>query len=70
MKTLTMETVLKSVKEYFLMTVGMMLYSFGWIGCILPVKERAAVRRAFRSWCAARSGRSAWTSRSVRWSSC
>ena len=36
MKTLTMETVLKSVKEYFLMTVGMMLYSFGWIGCILP----------------------------------
>ena len=38
MKTLTMETVLKSVKEYFLMTVGMMLYSFGWIGCILPVK--------------------------------
>ena len=38
MKTLTIETVLKSVKEYFLMTVGMMLYSFGWIGCILPVK--------------------------------
>jgi uncharacterized membrane-anchored protein YitT (DUF2179 family) len=24
------------IKEYFLMTVGMFLYSFGWIGCIVP----------------------------------
>lgn len=24
------------VREYFLMTVGMFLYAFGWIGCILP----------------------------------
>ncbi|MDE7077707.1 MAG: YitT family protein, partial [Alistipes sp.] len=24
------------VKEYFLMTAGMFLYAFGWIGCILP----------------------------------
>ena len=24
------------IKEYFLMTVGMFLYAFGWIGCILP----------------------------------
>lgn len=37
MKVLTMESVLKTVKEYFLMAIGMMLYSFGWIGCILPV---------------------------------
>ena len=38
MKTLTFETVLKTIKEYFLMALGMMLYSFGWIGCIMPVK--------------------------------
>ena len=38
MKPLTFETVLRTVKEYFLMTLGMMLYSFGWIGCIMPVK--------------------------------
>ena len=31
-----MEQVLKTFKEYFLMTVGMMLYSFAWIGCIMP----------------------------------
>ncbi len=24
------------IKEYFLMVVGMFIYSFGWIGCILP----------------------------------
>ena len=24
------------IKEYFLKTVGMFLYAFGWIGCILP----------------------------------
>lgn len=24
------------IKEYFLMVVGMFLYSFGWIGCIVP----------------------------------
>ena len=28
--------VLKGVKEYFIMTVGMFLYSFGWIGCVMP----------------------------------
>lgn len=33
---ITLELVLKTVKEYFLMFFGMMLYSFGWIGCILP----------------------------------
>lgn len=38
MKPLTFETVMRTVKEYFLMTLGMMLYSFGWIGCIMPVK--------------------------------
>ena len=36
MKPITMEQVLKTFKEYFLMTVGMMLYSFAWIGCIRP----------------------------------
>ena len=28
--------ILYSVKEYLLMTFGMFLYSFGWIGCIVP----------------------------------
>ena len=27
-----------TVQEYFLMTVGMFCYAFGWIGCILPAK--------------------------------
>jgi len=31
------ESVFRFVKEYFLMTVGMFLYSFAWIGCIIPV---------------------------------
>ena len=38
MKPFTPDLVLKPLKEYFLMLVGMMLYSFGWIGCILPAK--------------------------------
>ncbi|WP_295936219.1 YitT family protein [uncultured Alistipes sp.] len=38
MKPIKKELVLKPVKEYFLMTVGMVLYSFAWIGCILPAK--------------------------------
>ena len=36
MKPITMQSVLKGVKEYFIMTLGMFLYSFGWIGCVLP----------------------------------
>ena len=38
MKPFTPDLVLTPLKEYFLMLVGMMLYSFGWIGCILPAK--------------------------------
>lgn len=33
---ITLDLLLKMFKEYFLMFFGMMLYSFGWIGCILP----------------------------------
>lgn len=36
MKPFTPDLVLKPLKEYILMFVGMMLYSFGWIGCVLP----------------------------------
>lgn len=37
MKTkITLDLVLKTFKEYFLMFCGMMMYSFGWIGCVLP----------------------------------
>lgn len=35
MKNLT-KRILTGFKEYLLMAVGMFLYSFGWIGCILP----------------------------------
>ena len=38
MKPIIKELMLKPVKEYFLMTVGMIMYSFAWIGCILPAK--------------------------------
>ena len=38
MKPFTPDLVIKPLREYFLMFVGMMLYSFGWIGCILPAK--------------------------------
>ncbi|MDE6624152.1 MAG: YitT family protein [Alistipes sp.] len=36
MKSLTFESVLRTFREYSLMTVGMFIYAFGWIGCILP----------------------------------
>lgn len=36
MKPINPDIVLKPVKEYVLMAVGMLMYSFGWIGCILP----------------------------------
>ncbi len=31
--------VLTTIKEYIIMTIGMCLYSFGWIGCVLPAKS-------------------------------
>lgn len=30
---------LVTLKEYIFMTIGMSLYSFGWIGCVLPAKS-------------------------------
>lgn len=33
--------VLKAVKEYLLMTVGLLIYSFGWIACIKPMEVAA-----------------------------
>ena len=36
MKPINPDIVLKPVKEYVLMAVGMLMYSFGWIGCIPP----------------------------------
>ncbi len=33
---ITPKLVLTTIKEYFLMTVGMFCYAFGWIGCIIP----------------------------------
>ena len=46
MKPITMEQVLKTFKEYFLMTVGMMLYSFAWIGCIMPADGTGGARNS------------------------
>ncbi|MEG1644219.1 MAG: YitT family protein [Alistipes sp.] len=33
---ITGQKLLVGLKEYFLMSVGMVFYSFGWIGCIMP----------------------------------
>lgn len=30
---------LTTLKEYIIMTIGMCIYSFGWIGCVLPAKS-------------------------------
>lgn len=38
MKSFSPDLIMKPLKEYFLMFFGMLLYSFGWIGCILPAK--------------------------------
>lgn len=32
-------SVFTTIKEYVIMTIGMSLYSFGWIGCVLPAKS-------------------------------
>lgn len=33
------QRVLTTLKEYVIMTIGMCIYSFGWIGCVLPAKS-------------------------------
>ena len=33
------KTLATHLKEYLLMTLGMCIYSFGWIGCVLPAKS-------------------------------
>ena len=30
---------LRVLREYLFMTLGMCIYSFGWIGCVLPAKS-------------------------------
>ena len=39
MKTERNSSIMKAIKEYLIMTIGMCLYSFGWIGCVLPAKS-------------------------------
>ncbi|MDE5708944.1 MAG: YitT family protein [Alistipes sp.] len=36
MESSLLSRLLTGLREYLLMTVGMFLYAFGWIGCILP----------------------------------
>ncbi len=31
--------IMNTLKEYLIMTIGMCIYSFGWIGCVLPAKS-------------------------------
>ncbi|MBQ3212293.1 MAG: YitT family protein [Alistipes sp.] len=31
--------IINTLKEYLIMTIGMCIYSFGWIGCVLPAKS-------------------------------
>lgn len=38
MKAPSAQSVLKSVKEYVLMTFGMFIYAFAWIGCVIPAE--------------------------------
>lgn len=38
MGSVTVSKVFVAVKEYLLMAIGMFIYSFGWIGCVMPVK--------------------------------
>ena len=33
------KSVTTHIKEYLIMTLGMCIYSFGWIGCVLPAKS-------------------------------
>ncbi len=33
------KSLLTHLKEYLIMTLGMCIYSFGWIGCVLPAKS-------------------------------
>lgn len=35
----TKKGLLTHLKEYVIMTIGMCIYSFGWIGCVLPAKS-------------------------------
>ncbi len=38
MGAITVSKIVVAVKEYLIMAIGMFIYSFGWIGCIMPVK--------------------------------
>lgn len=33
---ITLDSILGAIKEYFIMAIGMLLYSFGWVACIIP----------------------------------
>lgn len=33
------KSLMTHIKEYIIMTIGMSIYSFGWIGCVLPAKS-------------------------------
>ncbi len=44
---ITPQRAFTTAKEYIVMTIGMFIYSFGWIGCVLPAKARAAPPRVW-----------------------
>ena len=39
---ITFGTIMGVVREYFVMTIGILLYTFAWIACILPAHGTGA----------------------------
>ena len=44
MRNIAFPNLLKTLREYVLMTAGLLIYSFGWIACIKPMEVPAAAR--------------------------
>ena len=41
MRNIAFPNLLKTLREYVLMTAGLLIYSFGWIACIKPMEVAA-----------------------------
>ena len=41
MRNIAFPNLLKTFREYVLMTAGLLIYSFGWIACIKPMEVAA-----------------------------
>ena len=45
MRNIAFPNLLKTFREYVLMTAGLLIYSFGWIACIKPMEVAAGLAR-------------------------